>query len=82
MISRWDISSLVNLPEYMKLCYKALLNIFEETEQELRKQGKEYFVKYSKNEVCLSVFYYLSNSFECIIVLLFICCLKNEYFIM
>ncbi|XP_068467919.1 (-)-germacrene D synthase-like isoform X1 [Phaseolus vulgaris] len=50
-IERWDISSLVDLPEYMKLCYKALLDIFEETEQELRNQGKENFVKYAKNEV-------------------------------
>jgi len=51
MISRWDISSLVDLPEYMKLCYKALLDIFEETEQELRNQGKENFVKYAEKEV-------------------------------
>ena len=27
---------MVDLPEYMKLGYKALLHIFEETEQELR----------------------------------------------
>jgi len=43
----------------MKLCYKALLDIFEETEQELKKQGKEYFVKYSKSEVWISVFYFV-----------------------
>ncbi|XP_027911972.1 (-)-germacrene D synthase-like [Vigna unguiculata] len=61
-IERWDISSLVNLPEYMKLCYKALLNIFEETEQELRKQGKEYFVKYSKNEMKRLAQAYLTES--------------------
>jgi len=58
MISRWDISSLVDLPEYMKLCYKALLDIFEETEQELRNQGKENFVKYAKNEVWLIFFFF------------------------
>ncbi|KAH1221404.1 (-)-germacrene D synthase [Glycine max] len=35
-IERWDICSLVDLPEYMKLCYSALLDVFEETEQEMR----------------------------------------------
>ncbi|WVZ03704.1 hypothetical protein V8G54_024510 [Vigna mungo] len=49
--SRWDISSLVDLPEYMRLCYKDLLDIFEETEQELRKRGKENFVKYAEKEM-------------------------------
>jgi len=57
MISRWDISALIDLPEYMKLCYKALLDIFEETEQELRNQGKENFVKYAKNEVWFFFFF-------------------------
>ncbi|XP_014493436.1 (-)-germacrene D synthase-like [Vigna radiata var. radiata] len=61
-IERWDISSLVDLPEYMKLCYKALLDIFEETEQELRMQGKEYFVKYSKNEMKRLIQAYLTES--------------------
>ncbi|XP_027923980.1 (-)-germacrene D synthase-like isoform X2 [Vigna unguiculata] len=61
-IERWDISSLVDLPEYMKLCYKALLDIFEETEQELKKQGKEYFVKYSKSEMKRLAQAYLSES--------------------
>jgi len=57
MTSRWDICSLVDLPEYMKLCYSALLDVFEETEQEMRKQGKTHFVKYAKNEVWLSLFF-------------------------
>ena len=47
---------LIDLPEYMKLCYKALLDIFEETEQELRKRGKENFVNYAKKEVRLIFF--------------------------
>ncbi|KAG2396987.1 (-)-germacrene D synthase [Vigna angularis] len=50
-IERWDISSLVDLPEYMRLCYKELLDIFEETEQQLRKRGKENFVKYAQKEM-------------------------------
>jgi len=43
----------------MKLCYKALLDILEETEQELRNQGKENFVKYAKNDVWLILFFKL-----------------------
>ncbi|CAJ1978688.1 unnamed protein product [Sphenostylis stenocarpa] len=50
-IERWDISSLVNLPEYMKLCYVALLDVFEEIQLELRKEGKEYFVKYAEKQI-------------------------------
>jgi len=63
MISRWNISSLVDLPEYMKLCYKSLLDIFEETEQELRNQEKENFVKYAEKEVWL-IFWFLIATFK------------------
>ncbi|QCD94019.1 casbene synthase [Vigna unguiculata] len=41
---------------------KALLDIFEETKQELKQQGKEYFVKYSKNEIKRLAQAYLSES--------------------
>ncbi|KAL2327935.1 hypothetical protein Fmac_021362 [Flemingia macrophylla] len=50
-IERWDISSIVDLPDYMKLCYTSLLDVFEEVEKTLRKQGKAHFVKYAKKEV-------------------------------
>ncbi|KAG4968021.1 hypothetical protein JHK87_033672 [Glycine soja] len=66
-IERWDICSLVDLPEYMKLCYSALLDVFEETEKEMRKQGKTHFVKYAKNEIKRLVQAYITEArwFHC-----------------
>ena len=51
--SRWDICCLVALPKYMQLCYRAILDVYEEIEQEMRKQGKVYFMKYAKKEVII-----------------------------
>jgi hypothetical protein len=39
------------LPEYMKFCYKALLDVYEEMEQEMVKEGRAFCVYYVKNEV-------------------------------
>ncbi|KAK7262674.1 hypothetical protein RJT34_30249 [Clitoria ternatea] len=50
-VNRWDICCLDDLPEYMKVCYKALLDVYEETEQEMIKKGKAYYVKYAKKEM-------------------------------
>jgi len=40
-----------DLPDYMKLIYGALWNVFEEIEQEMRKEGKLYTMKYFIKEV-------------------------------
>ncbi|ESW04998.1 hypothetical protein PHAVU_011G143100, partial [Phaseolus vulgaris] len=50
-IERWDICCLVALPKYMQLCYRTILDVYEEIEQEMRKQGKVYFMKYAKKEM-------------------------------
>ncbi|KAK7405099.1 hypothetical protein VNO78_06294 [Psophocarpus tetragonolobus] len=50
-IERWDISCLDDLPEYMKFSYKLLLNVFEEIEQETKKEGITYCVNYSIKEL-------------------------------
>ncbi|XP_014491408.1 (-)-germacrene D synthase-like isoform X2 [Vigna radiata var. radiata] len=50
-IDRWDIRCLVDLPEYMQLCYKAIFDVYEEIDQEMRKQGKVYCIKYLKKEM-------------------------------
>ncbi|XP_030943352.1 (-)-germacrene D synthase-like isoform X3 [Quercus lobata] len=47
-ISRWDISCIDQLPKYMKLCYKVLLDVFEEIEEEMCKDGRLYCVYYAK----------------------------------
>ncbi|KHG05487.1 delta-cadinene synthase isozyme XC14 [Gossypium arboreum] len=41
-IERWDIKCIDQLPEYMKLSYKALLDIFEEMEQLMAKHERQY----------------------------------------
>ncbi|RZB75740.1 (-)-germacrene D synthase [Glycine soja] len=50
-IERWDICCLDDLPEYMKVCYMEILNVYEEIEEEMRKQGKVYCIKYAKKEM-------------------------------
>ncbi|KAK7405095.1 hypothetical protein VNO78_06288 [Psophocarpus tetragonolobus] len=50
-IERWDICCMDDLPAYMKLCYKAILNIFEEMEEEMRKQRRVYCIKYAKENM-------------------------------
>ncbi|KAL1103017.1 hypothetical protein V6Z11_D05G407500 [Gossypium hirsutum] len=49
-IERCDIKCIDQLPEYMKLSYKALLDIFEEMEQLVAKHERQYRVEYVKNE--------------------------------
>ncbi|KAK7257291.1 hypothetical protein RIF29_31159 [Crotalaria pallida] len=50
-IERWDINCMDFLPEYMKFCYKALLETFEEIDQEMAKEGRSFCVIYAKNEM-------------------------------
>jgi len=37
----------------MQVCYKAILDVYEEIEQEMRKQRKVFSIKYVKKEVKL-----------------------------
>ncbi|CAK8577224.1 unnamed protein product [Lathyrus sativus] len=61
-IQRWDISCMDFLPEYMKFCYKALLDVYEEIEQEMVKEGRVFCVNYVKNEMIRLVEAYLSEA--------------------
>ncbi|KAJ4726169.1 Sesquiterpene synthase [Melia azedarach] len=47
-IERWDISAIHQLPEYMKLCYQALLDVYSEMEKDLAFQEKLYRLHYAK----------------------------------
>nr|XP_043624293.1 germacrene A synthase short form-like [Erigeron canadensis] len=47
-ISRWDISSMEQLPEYIKPFYQILLNEYAEWEKQLAKEGRENVVYASK----------------------------------
>ncbi|XP_075671447.1 putative terpene synthase 2 [Castanea sativa] len=46
-IKRWDINCIDQLPEYMKLCYKALLHVYEEIEDEMSKEGRSNLVYFA-----------------------------------
>ncbi|KAL6321843.1 hypothetical protein AAG906_035542 [Vitis piasezkii] len=50
-IERWDINNIDHLPEYMKLCYVALLDVYREMEEEMEKEGNQYRVHYAKEEM-------------------------------
>ncbi|XP_043710536.1 (-)-germacrene D synthase-like [Telopea speciosissima] len=47
-VERWDYSAMDGLPEYMKVIYSALLDFYNETEEELRKDGQSYRFYYAK----------------------------------
>ncbi|XP_042494139.1 (-)-germacrene D synthase-like isoform X1 [Macadamia integrifolia] len=46
-IDRWDISGMEQLPEYMKVLYSALLDVYNEIKQNLIKKGQSYRVNYA-----------------------------------
>ena len=46
-IFRWDINSIGNLPEYMKLSYVAILDVYKEIEEEMEKDGYQYRLPYA-----------------------------------
>ncbi|KAL6179369.1 hypothetical protein ACLB2K_050884 [Fragaria x ananassa] len=59
-IERWDIRVIDALPNYMKVCYKALLDVYTEVEEELAKERKLYLIHYAREAMKLQArSYYL-----------------------
>ncbi|KVH94560.1 Terpene synthase, metal-binding domain-containing protein [Cynara cardunculus var. scolymus] len=50
-IRRWSITCLEMLPEYMKLIYQKLMDMYKEMEDMLVKEGRAYHLSYSKEFV-------------------------------
>ncbi|WMV34445.1 hypothetical protein MTR67_027830 [Solanum verrucosum] len=50
-IQRWDINAMDSLPPYLRPFYQAILEIFDEMEEELTKEGKSDRVYYGKFEM-------------------------------
>ncbi|KAI4317442.1 hypothetical protein L6164_025309 [Bauhinia variegata] len=48
-IERWDSGCSDHLPEYMKIFYKAYLEVYEEIEKEITTEGRVYCVNYAKD---------------------------------
>ncbi|KAM3696524.1 hypothetical protein ACJW31_06G045400 [Castanea mollissima] len=61
-ITRWDISSTDQLPDYMQICYCALLDVFEAADEELAKQGRSYRVSYTTDAMKLLVQAYFDEA--------------------
>nr|ASQ40932.1 terpene synthase [Pelargonium graveolens] len=47
-IQMWDANVVNQLPDYMKIIFNALLNTYEEIENDLSKEGRAYAANYSK----------------------------------
>ncbi|KAK1437051.1 hypothetical protein QVD17_02836 [Tagetes erecta] len=50
-IQRWSRTCIDMLPEYMKLIYEALMDIYEDMEEIMRKDGKSYHLSYAKESM-------------------------------
>uniref|UniRef100_A0A1D1ZD67 (-)-germacrene D synthase n=1 Tax=Anthurium amnicola TaxID=1678845 RepID=A0A1D1ZD67_9ARAE len=50
-IQRWDINSVGNLPQYIKVYLVALMDTYKEFEDELVGEGRSYHVHYLKEEL-------------------------------
>ncbi|KAL5804323.1 hypothetical protein ACOSQ3_031123 [Xanthoceras sorbifolium] len=50
-IQRWDINTIYVLPEYMKHLYRSILDVYDEAEEEISKEGRSYCVHYSIQEM-------------------------------
>ncbi|CAN6691178.1 unnamed protein product [Malus baccata var. baccata] len=46
-IDRWDVNCIDELPEYMQTFYRALLNLYNDIEAEMAKEGRSYRVPYA-----------------------------------
>ncbi|RXI03549.1 hypothetical protein DVH24_004201 [Malus domestica] len=51
---RWDISAMDRLPQYMKVCYQAMLDSYTEMEEKLRNEGNLYRIHYAREAVSLT----------------------------
>ncbi|BFG29331.1 hypothetical protein CerSpe_156050 [Prunus speciosa] len=52
-VERWDISAMDYLPEYMKVCNQALLDVYVEIEENLANAGNLYRIHYARETVSL-----------------------------
>nr|AGW18161.1 terpene synthase 4-1 [Copaifera langsdorffii] len=61
-IDKWDISCMDFLPEYMKLIYQPLLDVYDEIERETAKEGRAFCVNYGKEQMRKVVRAYLAEA--------------------
>ncbi|KAB2615813.1 (-)-germacrene D synthase-like [Pyrus ussuriensis x Pyrus communis] len=61
-VERWDISAMVHLPEYMKVCYQALLDLYAEIEEKLGNEGNSYRIHYAREAMKIQVKSYFKEA--------------------
>ncbi|KAJ6339699.1 hypothetical protein OIU77_007609 [Salix suchowensis] len=61
-ITRWDTKSMDRLPDYMQICYEALLNVYSEIEEKVAKEGWSYRVHYGKEAMKVLVHAYFNEA--------------------
>ncbi|KAK9938326.1 hypothetical protein M0R45_015073 [Rubus argutus] len=54
-IERWDVSAMDILPDYMKICYQALLDVYTEMEDKLANEGNLYAIHYARESMKIQV---------------------------
>ncbi|XP_052178519.1 (-)-germacrene D synthase-like [Diospyros lotus] len=47
-VEKWHVGATRQLPEYMRFCYEALLDVYNMIEEEMAKQGRSYVIDYAK----------------------------------
>nr|AAR31145.1 (-)-germacrene D synthase [Solidago canadensis] len=61
-VQRWSITCMDTLPDYMKMIYKSLLDVYEEMEEIIDKDGKAYQVHYAKDSMIDLVTSYMTEA--------------------
>ncbi|XP_068312110.1 (-)-germacrene D synthase-like [Pyrus communis] len=61
-VERWDVSAMVHLPEYMKVCYQALLDLYAEIEEKLENEGNSYRINYAREAMKIQVRSYFKEA--------------------
>ena len=56
---RWSITCIDMLPEYMKLLYQGVLDIYKEMEEIMGKEGKAHHLSYAKESVSCDIINWL-----------------------
>ncbi|KAK9269516.1 hypothetical protein L1049_001291 [Liquidambar formosana] len=64
-IERWDMNTIDQLPEYMKICYRALLDVYSEIEEVMAKEGRSYRLYYAKEAMKILVRAYFAEAKWC-----------------
>ena len=54
VMSRWDTEALVDLPDYMKICYLAMFNFANEMAYDALRDHDLYILPYLKSQVKLA----------------------------